>query len=217
MLWWTGLLALAVVIVGLATGASLPIEATEEPSEPVVTTSTPTAEPLPVTVQAPEPEPEPKPTEAPESEYVLYDVPLSVELQEYTQDVCKEYGVSYPLVLAIMKKESQYQVDAISDTDDYGIMQVNECNHEWLAGEFGFSVPEGHELYEAFLDPKQNILAGVYILSQCVQYEDLNKVLMAYNRGPSGAKELWNEGVYSLPYSLEVIENLNGLEVMSLG
>ena len=57
-----------------------------------------------------------------ESRYVLYDIQLSEELQHYTQDVCEEYGVSYPLVIAIMKKESGFLPDAVSATNDYGIM-----------------------------------------------------------------------------------------------
>ena len=73
----------------------------------------------------------PEPVE-PESRYTLYDIGLPVELQNYTEDLCKEYGVSYPLVLAIMWQESRYQAGAVSATSDYGIMQINQGNHEWL-------------------------------------------------------------------------------------
>jgi len=89
--------------------------------------------PSPCPSEAPPPEyqaiPEP---EEQESGYVLYDVPLSEELQHYTQDLCKQYNVSFPLVLAIMTKESTFRPDVVSGTDDYGIMQINSCNHEWL-------------------------------------------------------------------------------------
>lgn len=146
----------------------------------------------------------PEPVE-PESRYTLYDIGLPVELQNYTEDLCKEYGVSYPLVLAIMWQESRYQAGAVSATSDYGIMQINQGNHEWLEEELGVT---------DWLDPKQNILAGVYILS-AFDYDDPHKVLMSYNCGPTGARNLWEDGIYSTAYSRAVVEALNGLEVMT--
>lgn len=143
-----------------------------------------------------------------ESQYVLYDVQIPEELQHYTQDMCEEYGVSYPLVIAIMKKESEFLPGAVSATDDYGIMQINSGNHEWLEKALGVT---------DWFDPRQNILAGVYILSQFNEYEDVHQILMSYNCGPSGAKKLWSEGVYSTAYSRSVVEILEGLEVMNDG
>lgn len=69
-----------------------------------------------------------------EDRYTVYDVPLSEELQHYAQDVCEEYGVSFPLVIAIMKHESEFLPGVVSATNDYGIMQINQSNHEWLEG-----------------------------------------------------------------------------------
>lgn len=137
-----------------------------------------------------------------DSRYVLYDIRLSEELQHYTQDVCDEYGVSFPLVISIMKHESEFRSDAVSVTDDYGIMQINGGNHEWLEGTLGIT---------DWFDPRQNILAGVYMLAQFNGYEDVHQILMSYNCGPSGAKKLWAEGVYTTAYSRAVVEILEGL------
>lgn len=170
--------------------------------------------PDPPPAQTYHPLPKPQPMEpahkepSAESRYVLYDVQLSEELQHYTQDVCEEYGVSYPLVIAIMKKESEFRPDVISNTGDHGIMQVNEGNHEWLEGVLGIT---------DWYDPKQNILAGVYMLAQFSGYEDVHQILMSYNCGPSGAKRLWSEGVYTTAYSRAVVEILDGLEVVNDG
>lgn len=145
--------------------------------------------------------------EVTESHYILYDVPLSEELQNYTQDACEEYGVSYTLALAVMNQESRYQADAVSKTNDYGIMQINRGNHKWLEDELGIT---------DWFDPEQNILAGVYVLSQFSEYEDPHQILMSYNCGPTGAKKLWADGIYSTAYSRAVVEVLDGLEVMSI-
>lgn len=202
----TCFLTLAVVAVGLATGASRPTKTSEEPFKPAAITPAAVVAPILVATSPPTPEPLPETPKEPESRYVIYDVPLSKELQRYTQDVCEEYGVNYPLVLAIMKQESEFRTDAISTTGDHGIMQINAGNHEWLEGVLGIT---------DWLDPEQNILAGVYVLSQ-IDYDDPHQILMSYNCGPSGAKNLWADGIYSTAYSRAVVENLNGLEVMTL-
>lgn len=170
------------------------------PEPPSVSTHQPVQTPPPTEPASEEP--------VVESRYVLYDIQLSEELQHYTQDVCEEYGVSYPLVIAIMKKESEFRSDAVSSTNDYGIMQINGGNHEWLEWALGIT---------DWFDPRQNILAGVYMLAQFNGYEDVHQILMSYNCGPSGAKKLWAEGVYSTAYSRSVVEILEGLEVMNDG
>jgi hypothetical protein len=65
----------------------------------------------------------------------IYNIELSEELQEYTYAMCLNYGIvdHYELVLAMMWHESNFTPDVISRTNDYGIMQINVCNHEWLS------------------------------------------------------------------------------------
>lgn len=156
-----------------------------------------TAEPT-VVISTPEPTPEltPEPIPEPTPSFPVYDLPLSEELQEYTYNTCAEYGVDYELVLALMDQESTFRVDVVSATNDYGLMQINKCNHAWLKEELGIT---------DFLDPEQNILAGVYILSTFNNYSDMNKILMAYNMGLGGAMECWQQGIYSTAYSREVL------------
>lgn len=60
----------------------------------------------------------------------MYDIELSDELQEYTIGICEEYEVDPVMVFAIMGCESEYQADVISKTGDYGLMQINICNHK---------------------------------------------------------------------------------------
>ena len=125
-----------------------------------------------------------------------YDVPISKELQEYTYDLCRSYNVEYELVLAVMWHESNFDTDAISPTDDYGIMQINKVNHESLKSELGFV---------DIMDPKNNIHSGVYLLSELYKkYDDTAEVLVAYNQGPTGAERLWRSGIYTTDYSTSV-------------
>ena len=172
---------------------------TQPPPAPA---STETGISIPATViqKKPVPEPtmpEPKITPNPEPAARIYDIPLEDELQEYTFRLCIENDVDYETVLAVMELESNFQEKAISKTNDYGLMQINKANHKQLSEKLGIS---------DFLDAKQNILAGVHILAGLIEkYEDLNKVLMAYNRGENGARKLWEKGITSNQYSRAII------------
>lgn len=138
-------------------------------------------------------------TEVRAAEPTYYDIPLSKDLQLYTYNRCVEYGIPehYELVLAMMWQESNYTPDIISATDDYGIMQINACNHEWLSDLLGTT---------NFLDVYQNIDAGTYIISKMLlKYGDEHKALMAYNMGENGAALNWDAGIYTSSYSRGII------------
>jgi len=143
------------------------------------------------------PSPTPEPEEDPEPQVRFYDIPLSRELQEYTFRLCEENGLDYEMVLALMDQESDYREKVISKTNDYGIMQINEINHEWLKEELGI---------DDFLEAEQNILAGIRILAELTEkYEDPHLVLMAYNCGETGAKRLWKQGKTTSEYSRSIM------------
>lgn len=145
---------------------------------------------------------EPDPTVEPEPVVPIYDIPLSPELQEYTYNRCEALGlvapgVDYETVLALMSKESGYTADAVSGTGDYGIMQINTVNHEWLREELGIT---------DFLDAEQSIDAGTEMLARLSEkYSDPHKVLMAYNMGEGGAAKLWAQGITSSEYSRDIM------------
>lgn len=124
---------------------------------------------------------------------------LSLELQKVMQEKCKEYGVPYALALAVADQESRFDPDAVSGTDDYGLMQINSINFEWLR--------------EKGIEPltyEGNIEAGVLILSKALnRHGEMELALMAYNCGDTGAKRLWDAGTYSTQYSRSVMERYN--------
>jgi hypothetical protein len=139
-----------------------------------------------------EPAPAPEPVVTYERKKRL-DIPLSGEIQDYIYETCLTYNVPFELVIAIMKEESLFRADIISRTNDYGLMQINQVNHEWLSEKLGIS---------NFLDPKQNALAGIYILSLHMKYcnNDVIKALMCYGLGAGGAQKLWNQGIYTTKF-----------------
>lgn len=129
---------------------------------------------------------------------VFYDCPLDFELQQYIKELCDIYGVDMATVLALIYVESSFRPDIVSKSNDYGLMQINSINHEWLREKYGIT---------DFLDPYQNVFCGIAMLSEhLVRYEDETKALMAYHYGAGGAKRLWNEGVYATEYTNRILE-----------
>lgn len=135
-------------------------------------------------------------------EKYYYDIPLSEELQDYIFITSSEYNVPVELILALIHTESNFNSKIISSTNDYGLCQINKINHEWLSKELGVT---------DFLDEKQNILCGIFMLSEKLKItnNDVNLALMCYNCGDTGAKKLWKKGIYSTIYSEKVAEKYN--------
>ena len=127
-----------------------------------------------------------------------FDVPLSDGFQDYIRAKCSEYDVPMELVIALIDKESSFRSDVVSKSNDYGYMQINKCNREWLSETLGVS---------NFLDPYENVLCGIYIISGHLEKTDGNieLALMRYNCGATGARRLWEQGTYSTSYSRSVM------------
>lgn len=128
------------------------------------------------------------------SDIDFFDIPLSHSLQRYMFEVCADEEVPITLVLAMIEHESSFNPEAISRTEDYGLLQINVINHPALA-----------EKYRAadMLNPYQNVYCGVHILGTYLEkYEgDSTKALMAYNMGDYGARKAWESGIDSTTYT----------------
>lgn len=133
-----------------------------------------------------------------EEKVVYFDCPLDEETQDYIFELCAEEDIPPSMVIAFIDKESNFTPSVVSETADYGYMQINECNHEWLTETYGIT---------DFLDPKDNIFCGVKILANLYhKYENPHEIAMAYNMGEYGAKQAWEKGLTSTSYSEDVVE-----------
>lgn len=134
--------------------------------------------------------------ETPELKY--FSIPLSHSLQRYIFEICADEQVPVSLILAMIEHESHFNADVISSTDDYGLMQINTVNHEWLKEEYRCA---------DMLDPYQNVFCGIQIISSYLEkYDgDFHKALMAYNMGDYGARKAWENGVKTSAYSEKII------------
>lgn len=127
---------------------------------------------------------------------------MDVEMQEKVFKICKKEGVSFPMVMAIIRKESEFNKDAIGEKGDAGLMQVVPQWHTKRMKELGIT---------DIMDPLQNVKVGVNYLAECLRNHPGNATdaLMAYNMGEKRASELIAQGVYESEYAAEIEEIMN--------
>lgn len=132
-----------------------------------------------------------------ETEVFLFDIPLSDSLQRYIYEICADENVPVTLALAMIDHESRFSPEAVSATNDYGLMQINAINHEWLEEQYRTA---------DMLDPYQNVFCGIKLIGRYIaKYKDYGKALMAYNMGDYGARKAWDSGITSTSYSTAIL------------
>lgn len=137
----------------------------------------------------------------------LYDIPLSDSLQRYIYEICAEKSVPVTLALAMIEHESGFNPEVVSSTNDYGLMQINAVNHDWLEEQYRTA---------DFLNPYQNAFCGITIIGGYIEkYGDYGKALMAYNMGDYGAQKAWESGVTNTNYSSTILELMQEYEEVS--
>lgn len=130
-------------------------------------------------------------------DFVPLQCDMPYEEQEFLFYLCNGYNIDFCLVMAMIQVESEFDASAVSVTNDYGLMQINEINHDWLTNALDVT---------DYLDPYQNMRAGCYILRKLFErYQDTELVLMCYNMGENGASRLWKNGIYSTDYTEQVL------------
>lgn len=109
------------------------------------------------------------------------------------------------LIIAMIEVESSFRANVISKSDDYGLMQINKINHEIMSEKYGIT---------DFLDPYQNVFCGITIIAEHLEKTDgdIALALMRYNCGATGAKRLWDKGIYSTSYTEKIMTAMEGYD-----
>lgn len=132
-------------------------------------------------------------------EFKIYGGDFPLCLQAYTFAKCREYGISYPLIVGMIQIESSYKYTAVSyDGKCKGFMQINDYWHADRMAKVGA---------EDLFNPYDNIATGVDFMAELLNRYDGEylKALAAYNMGATGAyRNLWQYGVYEYSYTDKV-------------
>lgn len=131
------------------------------------------------------------------SNTIYLDIPLSEDLQSHIFALCEERGLDYYLVMAVICKESGFDVDALSSNgSSVGLMQIQPRWHTARAERLGC---------DDLTDPYQNVIVGIDLLAGLAGsgYGD-EWVLMAYNGGSGYADRNLTQGIVT-DYALSVL------------
>jgi soluble lytic murein transglycosylase-like protein len=138
------------------------------------------------------------PEDAPPAPVKYYDVPLSKEIQDHIFTACKEKNIPPQVVIAMIERESTYDVYDIGDDGrSFGLMQVQAKWHikRMIA-------LDSTDLF----DPIQNVTVGIdYLSEQLVRYGgNMEMALTAYNGGHfKGTVTAYAKGVLARAAELE--------------
>lgn len=132
---------------------------------------------------------------------------MPVIIQVYTYIVCRQYGVDYEMVFALIERESLCRWDIIGDDgESTGYMQIQERWHKDRMERLGV---------DDLKNPFQNIRVGVDYMAELQERTGGNNMdtLAAYNYGYAGAMRcLWDEGVHEYTYNTEIMERAQELK-----
>jgi soluble lytic murein transglycosylase len=106
------------------------------------------------------------------------------DVAQTVSDLAKTYDIDPMLILAVMKVESTFNPNAVSNAQAYGFMQVRKVVVKDVATELGINPKDDGRLLE---NHTFNLRVGVHYLSKLIILfkGDVKKALMAYNAGPT--------------------------------
>jgi len=115
------------------------------------------------------------------------------KLRTISEMVYKEstrYNLDYRLVLALMKIESNFRDDAVSEKGARGLLQVKPSVAKFIAEDVGIKW-RGDETLD---EPKENIRIGVHFFSKLIEdFQSTTMALHAYHVGPTRLREILSE------------------------
>jgi membrane-bound lytic murein transglycosylase F len=112
-------------------------------------------------------------------------VPQNMDRGDFSsvRQYAAEYGVDYRLILAIIRQESRFDREALSDRGASGMMQIMPVTNAEISSQLEILDP-GH--------PRENLRAGIYYFAKLSRLfknaspdDRMSLALAAYNAGPS--------------------------------
>ena len=122
--------------------------------------------------------------------YLIY--PLKYE--EYVTESAKVSGISQSLIYAVIKAESNFNPDAVSDSGAFGLMQLMPETAKWICEKEQIPFETAH-----LTEPEANIRMGcMYLTYLLAQYHgNETNAVAAYNAGHARVDEWLANAAYS--------------------
>lgn len=122
--------------------------------------------------------------------------------EEYVEKYSKEYDVDQALIYAIIKAESNFREDSISNKEAKGLMQIMYPTAVDVAKVLNIDIDE-----QKIMEPRLNIMIGTKYISMLInRYKEVSIALAAYNAGSGNVDKWIAEG--TIKQNGEDIENI---------
>ncbi len=128
------------------------------------------------------------------------------EVAKHIYENSVKYGINPLLTSALIKVESNFDTEALSEAYAFGLCQVRRFIAKELAENIGIKW-DGAE--NTLFDPENNIRIGLHYLSLLYEdFGDMKLALAAYNHGPFKIQEiLLNDSEIPNSYTEKVLKN----------
>lgn len=136
--------------------------------------------------------------------YLQYNLFYPLKHYDTVKAQAEKYDLDPFLIMAVIKAESNFKADAVSNKDASGLMQITPSTAHWIAEQM-----EQEISWIELESPATNITLGVWYVDYLLDYYDghTQLALAAYNAG-TGTVDRWlkdnkiqeNGNVITLPF-----------------
>ena len=125
----------------------------------------------------------------------VYKLRYPISYAEYVSKYSNMYDVDEYLVYSIIRAESNYEEDAVSNKGAMGLMQIMPDTGKWVAEKLEIENFTPQDL----LDSEKNIMIGVWYFKYLLDKFDgeLSLAVTAYNAGPTNVNKWLSQKEYS--------------------
>ncbi len=127
--------------------------------------------------------------------YGIYlDKSYPIKYQNYVEKYSNEYGVDKYFVYAVIRTESGFKSDAVSQVGARGLMQIMEDTFDWIK----FRMGDEEAVYYDMFNPELNIKYGCWLLAYL--YEEFGSyevAAAAYHAGRGNVNKWLDNPEYS--------------------
>ncbi len=117
-----------------------------------------------------------------------------IRYSEYVETYAAQNDIDKYLVYAVIKTESGYKPDAVSNVGARGLMQIMEDTFDWIKYRLDDETTEYSDMFE----PEDNIRYGCYLLGYLYdEFGNIDATMAAYHAGRGNVNEWLADPRYS--------------------
>lgn len=117
-----------------------------------------------------------------------------MKYSQYVEVYAEENNIDPYLVYAVIKTESGFDPEAVSNVGARGLMQIMEDTFDWIKYRLG----DEETVYSDMFNPKDNIRYGCYLLGYLYdEFGNIDATMAAYHAGRGNVNEWLNDPKYS--------------------